>query len=89
LRDADPATEARFLDLRYDDIVADPMAQIRKVYARIGKELTPDDEANMQKWLGLNARESRPTHRYALGEFGLSENGLKEAFAFYRERMLF
>ena len=53
-----PAIEARFLDLRYDEIVADPMAQIRKVHARIGRELAPEDEATMVRWLGGNARDA-------------------------------
>jgi len=87
LRDADPAVDARFLDLRYDDIVAAPMEQVRKVYARIGKALMSEDEAIMADWLKANARDNRPPHRYELGQFGLTEQGLKESFAFYRARM--
>ena len=87
LRAADPAVDARFLDLRYDDIVADPMAQVARVYARAGLTLTPGDEAIMAGWLKGNARDGRPTHRYALEQFGLTEAGLAKAFAFYRERL--
>ncbi|WP_157216629.1 sulfotransferase family protein [Flavisphingomonas formosensis] len=87
LRDADPAVDARFLDLRYDDIVKAPMEQIAKVYARIGKTMTAEDEATMVAWMNGNARDNRPAHEYALEQFGLTEDGLKETFGFYRKRM--
>ena len=87
LRDADPAVDARFLDLMYEDIVADPMAQVEAVYRRMGKTIRPEDEAVMRAWLTSNARDNRPAHKYRLEAFGLSEESLKEAFAFYRERM--
>jgi hypothetical protein len=87
LRDGDPAIEARFLDIRYDDLVKDPMAQTRIVYDRLGLDYTASDEALMQAWVGGNQRDNRPAHEYSLQQFGLTEEGLKEAFAFYRSRM--
>ncbi len=87
LRDGDPAIEARFLDICYDDLVKDPMAQARLVYDRLGLELTAGNEAAMQAWIGGNQRDNRPPHEYSLQQFGLTEQSLKDAFAFYRSRM--
>lgn len=87
LRAGDPAVNARFLDLQYDEIVADPLAQVRKVYARANLDFTPEEEAIMRQSLKDNARDNRPPHQYALENFGLSEEGLKEAFAFYRQKI--
>lgn len=87
LRDADPAVEARFLDVRYDESVKDPLAQARRVFARMGRELTDEDETAMRGWLAANARDGRPAHRYDLERFGLSEESLAETYGFYRRRI--
>jgi hypothetical protein len=41
----------------------------------------------MAGWIQSNARGSRAAHHYALEQFGLTEEGLREVFAFYCERM--
>ncbi|WP_380877516.1 putative sulfotransferase [Sphingomonas sp. DBB INV C78] len=83
----DPAIDARFLDVRYDESVKDPMAQARRVFDRIGRVMTPEDEAAMQAWMAGNARDGRPTHRYDLDRFGLNEAEIAETYAFYRARV--
>jgi hypothetical protein len=80
--------EDRFLDLRYEDIVADPLGAARKVYAKIGQAMTPEDESAMRSWLAANGRDNRPSHQYSLEQFGLSADQLKSDFAAYRERFI-
>lgn len=87
LRDADPAIDARFLDVRYDESVKDPMAQARRVFDRMGRALTAEDEAAMRDWIADNTRDGRPAHRYDLDRFGLTEDGLAETYDFYRRRI--
>ena len=42
----------------------------------------------MTRWQDFNRRELRPPHQYTLDQFGLSEAGLREQFANYRERFI-
>src|SRR5439155_26807989 len=62
--------EDRFLDIHYADLVADPMAQVRRIYAHAGVELTADAEPRMRQWAVENERERRPVHADTLDEFG-------------------
>ena len=74
---------ARFLDLRYEDLIADPMAQIRRIYDFVDQELSAEAEHNMREWAVENARDKRPVHRYTLEKFGFSEESLRRDFANY------
>ena len=80
--------EDRFLDIHYADLVADPMAQVRRIYAHAGVELTADAEARMRQWAVENERDRRPVHAYTLEEFGYTEDGLRRDFAAYCARFL-
>jgi hypothetical protein len=78
--------DERFLDLRYEELIADPMAGIQQIYDFIGMELTDEVKARMQQWAVENARDKRPVHTYTLEQFGFTEEGLARDFARYRER---
>jgi hypothetical protein len=80
--------EDRFLDLRYEDLVADPLGAACKVYDRMGRKMTVADEAAMRAWLAANGRDNRPSHQYSLEQFGLSADQLKADFAAYRQRFI-
>ncbi|HEY8154466.1 MAG TPA: sulfotransferase [Myxococcota bacterium] len=86
--DVREACEDRFLDLRYEDLVADPLAQAARIYTFAGLPLGEDVVARMRQWASENAREKRPIHRYTLEKFGFDEPGLRRDFARYRERCL-
>ena len=73
----------RFLDLRYEELVSDPMAQIRRIYEFLGEELGATAEHRMREWAVENSRDKRPVHRYTLEKFGFSEQGLGRDFANY------
>jgi LPS sulfotransferase NodH len=74
----------RFLDIRYEALIADPMAQIRRIYDFVGLDLTPAAEERMREWATENSRDKRPVHGYTLEQFGFSEAGLREQFASYQ-----
>ena len=86
--DVREAHEDRFLDLRYQDLVADPLAQAARIYAFAGISLGGEVAARMRRWGVENAREKRPIHRYTQERFGFDEPGLRRDFARYRERFL-
>ena len=80
--------EERFLDVDYRELVAEPMAQIARIYDFVGRTLTDEARASMQEWAVENARDKRPVHEYTLEQFGFTRDGLERDFAAYRERFI-
>ena len=84
----DAGADHRFLDVHFEDTVADPFGVIGRVYDFIGMELTVEARQAMEDWQDENRRDSRPAHHYTLAEFGFTETGIAEQFAEYRERFI-
>ncbi|MBI5487075.1 MAG: sulfotransferase [Deltaproteobacteria bacterium] len=76
----------RFLDVRYGDLVADPVREIRRVYDWLGAPLLPAAEAAMERWRLGNPQYKHGRHRYRLEDFGLDREEVSRAFFAYRER---
>jgi hypothetical protein len=86
--DARANCEERFLDVDYRELVADPLAQVERIHAFAGLDLTEELRARMRRWATENARETRPLHRYTFERFGIDEEELRRDFARYRERFI-
>ena len=86
LRASDPSVDARFVDLRYVDLVADPVASVRRVDEHIGSELSPPTEAAVATYAAANRQGKYGRHSYSFGELGLDAADLRDRFAAYRER---
>jgi hypothetical protein len=80
--------DEHFLDIQYADLVADPMEEVRRIYAHAGLELSAEAEAQMRQWAVENERDRRPVHAYTLEEFGYTQEGLRRDFAAYCDRFL-
>jgi hypothetical protein len=80
---ADPA---RFHDVGYEALVADPLAEVERLYARLGLELSGATRQRMRRWIGRHhhRRRGRP-HRYSLIDVGLDPAAVNRRFACYRE----
>ncbi|WP_223588695.1 sulfotransferase family protein [Pseudomonas sp. A-R-19] len=76
----------RFLDVHFEDTVAEPQAVVDRIYQFAGLELTPQTRSAMGQWLQANGREKRAVHHYSPGQFGLSEAILQRDYAEYRAR---
>ena len=72
-----------FYHLYYDDLVADPIAQMKKVYAWLGDEWTAAGEAGMRGWLADNPQNRFGKHSYSLSDWGLSRKDLEPYFSDY------
>ena len=86
-RAANPALERRWVDIRYIDLVDDPMAVVNDIYARFGWPLEAAAVNGMREWLALQEEQRRqePRHEYKLEDFGLTPAGVNDAFAAYRQ----
>lgn len=69
--------------LYYDDLVSEPLAQMKKLYAWLGDPWTQQTEAGMQTWLHENPQGRFGQHRYSLEQWGLSHADLEPYFADY------
>jgi len=79
----DPAAAAAtFVDLRYQDLVRDPVAAITTVYAAAGLEPPPDPAAFVAAYDEAHPRHAHGRHRYTAADFGLDAHELRERFAF-------
>ncbi|MEX0665605.1 MAG: sulfotransferase [Acidimicrobiia bacterium] len=78
--------DAIFVDVAYDDLVADPIAAVRSVYERGGDELTPSAESAMRGYLAEHPHGEHGRHRYDLDALGLDAGALRDRFATYRSR---
>jgi len=76
--------EHRFVDISYEELVKDPIAQARRVFAAMGRELGGNDEAAMREWFARHPRDGRPSHHYSLEEYGLTAEQIDERFAAYK-----
>jgi Sulfotransferase family len=79
---ADPA---RFHDVGYQALVADPLGEVERLYARAGLELSGAARQRMRRWIRRHhdRRRGRP-HRYSLADFGLDPAVVDRRFAGYR-----
>ena len=76
----------RVLDLRYEEILRDPIAAVRTIYAHAELELRRAAEARMRAFLAANPQERHGAHRYTLQQFGLDREVEADRYAAYCRR---
>ena len=73
----------RIVDSHYAETMRDPIGSMRRLYAALGDEFTPEAEAGMCAWLAENPQGKFGRHEYKLAEYGLSKEQLEPLFARY------
>jgi CheY-like chemotaxis protein len=71
------AGEARFLDVRYADLVRDPLAVVRQIEERSGLPWSLDAETRVRDRLRLEQQNRHGVHRYSLADFGLTSEDVE------------
>lgn len=82
-RDAHP--EVPLVDVRYPDLVADPIGTVERVYAELGDPLSAEAAARMRLYMRENPQGKHGRHDYSTAEFGLSAEEVRERFADYMD----
>jgi hypothetical protein len=82
----DQLGEDRILDVHYADLLREPIATMRKLYAGLGDEFTAAAEGGMRGWLADNPQDKFGKHEYKLAQFGLSQEKLEPLFERYLTR---
>ena len=80
------AEARRFIDVSYYDLVTDPIAELRRICRHAGIGFDHGAERGAERCLVANPQNRFGKHVYRMGDFGLSEQIVDEAFAPYRKR---
>jgi hypothetical protein len=78
--------DRRIVDVHYADLVRDPMATMRRVYAAFGDELDGQALRAMAEHVESHPKGQFGRHAYDPGEFGLDAAAIAERFRPYVER---
>jgi hypothetical protein len=81
----DPDLDARVVDLSHRELAADPIGTLRHLYDRLGLTVDAEYEQLATRWAAEPSQE-RSRIRFSLGDFGLDEATVREAFGPYCER---
>lgn len=72
----------RFVDVRFQNVVADPVAEATRVTQLLG---LPADADAFEAYMARNRPQRHGSHTYTAADFGLAEAELEQDFAFYQE----
>ena len=86
MRFRDREGDDRFVDVRYADLMADPVASVRTIYGRFGDEVTDDTAAAIAAYAAANRQGTHGTHRYDPADYGLDRAAVDARFDEYRDR---
>ncbi|MGE3690717.1 MAG: sulfotransferase [Novosphingobium sp.] len=73
----------RIIDVHYADLMRTPMDAMRKLYAALGDDFTPEAEAGIQAWIDANPQGKFGRHEYRLAEWGLTADHIRARFEGY------
>ena len=73
-------------DMPYEDLVADPVAAVRAMYATFGEELTDEAAGAMEAQAKESPQGAYGRHEYRLADFGLTRADVEPLFEPYLER---
>ncbi len=74
------------LDIQYADVMSDPIAEVKRIYAHFAEPFTPEAETAMAGYMAANPAGKHGRHSYDLAEYGLTKQGVRAEFAGYIER---
>jgi hypothetical protein len=82
------AGERHFVDVRYEDLVRDPIAQARRIYAVAELPFERETEDAMKDLLVRQPKDRFGRHAYRAEDFGLTSASIDASLASYRARFL-
>ncbi|WP_160174346.1 sulfotransferase family protein [Archangium violaceum] len=80
------ASPEQFLDVHYDELMADPAGQVQRIHRWAGLGGEEAAAGVVQSWLAENPRHKHGVHQYTLEHYGLDAQRVAERFRAYTER---
>jgi Sulfotransferase family len=75
-------------DVKFTDLVSDPIAVAGKLYRELGHEFTAEAEGRMRAFLLRHLNGRYGNHSYAMASFGLDPVEVDQGFNLYRKRFV-
>lgn len=85
-RRSDGSLPGVYGDVRFADLMADPVAAITGAYAGIGREMTDEHRSAVLSYLQAKPRGKHGTHSYSAEEWGFDASTLRRDLAPYLDR---
>ncbi|MCB1409981.1 MAG: sulfotransferase [Rhodobacteraceae bacterium] len=82
------AHPGRILDVRYTDMMDDPLAAVERIYAFCGLILPESRRAAIADHHARNPKGKHGAHEYSLAEFGLDDAWVRDRYAAYSAEFL-
>ncbi len=73
-------------DVRYADLMREPVGALARVYAHFGMELSRDAAERVRAYLAAKPKAKHGAHRYAFEQLGREAATERERFRSYQER---
>jgi hypothetical protein len=78
--------QAQFYDLHFEDLVADPVAQVRKAYQHFGIDWSPQCDSALRQWNADNPQHKHGKHSHRGEPLAIGYQQIRERFAAYIDR---
>lgn len=76
--------DSQFVDVHFDDFVANPVAQMERAYKHLGIVWTPEAEQGMTQWHQEHPRDKHGTHKHTDAKpLAYSRKKIQERFSTY------
>jgi hypothetical protein len=85
-RDGGCAPAERFLDVWYTQLMADPLAVVRRIYRHFDLRLSAEAEERMRTYLATHPKDHAGPHVYSLEQFGLDPDVERARYREYWDR---
>jgi len=82
----DRVGDDRFLDVQYNDLIIDPVAEVTRIYQHFGIPVDDETVARVHDFAGENPQGKHGAHQYTPEQFGFELERLRHRFAAYTER---
>jgi len=86
MRVRDGGREGHFADVRYADLMRDPIATIARLYDRLSLPFGAEAEARMRAYLAAKPKGRHGAHRYEFEHTGFDRTAERQRFAAYQQR---
>ncbi len=83
LRTSGAVPADRFVDVRFTELMSDPVSTLRAAYARMGRDFTDNHAAAVLDYLAHKPKGKFGVHRYQPEDWGFTAESLREAMAPY------
>lgn len=78
----------KILDVRYDDMMADPLSSVERIYEFCGLTLSQERKDTIADHHARNPKGKHGKHQYSLSEFGLENDWVTERYKDYAAEFL-